>query len=124
MVEIPGANVSDILRCSFCNKTQDDVRQLIAGPVAFICDECVEVCVEVIANSRIEERDAGSAPDEKWSKMAGQLRTDHAACSLCSKRQLPEQLLSISSRGWLCGDCSDAVEDALAQGRPIDRGTP
>ena len=35
-------------RCSFCNKTQDQVRKLIAGPNAFICDECVDICSEII----------------------------------------------------------------------------
>lgn len=36
------------LRCSFCNKTQDQVRKLIAGPGAYICDECIEICSEII----------------------------------------------------------------------------
>lgn len=36
------------LRCSFCNKTQDQVRKLIAGPGVYICDECIEVCSEII----------------------------------------------------------------------------
>ena len=35
-------------RCSFCNKTQDQVRKLIAGPGAYICDECVGICSEII----------------------------------------------------------------------------
>src|SRR6187397_88349 len=36
------------LRCSFCNKSQNDVRKLIAGPTVFICDECVGVCQDII----------------------------------------------------------------------------
>ena len=40
----------EILRCSFCNKDQNDVRKLIAGPTVFICDECVEVCNDIIAD--------------------------------------------------------------------------
>ncbi|HJO17183.1 MAG: ATP-dependent Clp protease ATP-binding subunit ClpX [Vicinamibacterales bacterium] len=48
---------SEILRCSFCNKDQNDVRKLIAGPTVFICDECVEVCNDIIADdSRFESR--------------------------------------------------------------------
>jgi hypothetical protein len=39
-----------VLRCSFCNKVQDHVRKLIAGPSVFICDECVGVCNEIIAD--------------------------------------------------------------------------
>lgn len=36
------------LRCSFCNKTQDQVRKLISGPNVFICDECIDICSEII----------------------------------------------------------------------------
>ena len=41
---------SEVLRCSFCNKDQNDVRKLIAGPTVFICDECVDVCNDIIAD--------------------------------------------------------------------------
>jgi ATP-dependent Clp protease ATP-binding subunit ClpX len=48
---------NEVLRCSFCNKDQNDVRKLIAGPTVFICDECVEVCNDIIADdSRFETR--------------------------------------------------------------------
>ena len=51
----------EILRCSFCNKDQNDVRKLIAGPTVFICDECVEVCNDIIADdNRFENRGARS----------------------------------------------------------------
>src|SRR4026209_1228485 len=48
MVKAKGEN--EVLRCSFCNKDQNDVRKLIAGPTVFICDECVEVCNDIIAD--------------------------------------------------------------------------
>ncbi len=52
----------EILRCSFCNKDQNDVRKLIAGPTVFICDECVEVCNDIIADdSRFETRGGRSS---------------------------------------------------------------
>ena len=52
----------EILRCSFCNKDQNDVRKLIAGPTVFICDECVEVCNDIIADdSRFEARGTRSS---------------------------------------------------------------
>ena len=41
-------NSNEALRCSFCNKSQNDVRKLIAGPTVFICDECVTVCQDII----------------------------------------------------------------------------
>src|SRR5512132_1184401 len=46
------AGDGEILRCSFCNKDQNDVRKLIAGPTVFICDECVDVCNDIIADDR------------------------------------------------------------------------
>ena len=45
------------LRCSFCGKPQDQVRRLIAGPNVFICDECIELCQEIIDEEFIESFD-------------------------------------------------------------------
>ena len=41
---------AEILSCSFCNKDENDVRKIIAGPAVFICDECVEVCNDILAD--------------------------------------------------------------------------
>ncbi|GAB4373414.1 MAG: ATP-dependent protease ATP-binding subunit ClpX [Acidobacteriota bacterium] len=40
------------LRCSFCTKSQKDVRKLIAGPNVYICDECVDICLDILAEER------------------------------------------------------------------------
>ena len=46
------------LRCSFCSKSQGEVRKLIAGPNVYICDECIEICTDIIAEERdLEERE-------------------------------------------------------------------
>jgi ATP-dependent Clp protease ATP-binding subunit ClpX len=50
------------LRCSFCNKSQNDVRKLIAGPTVFICDECVRVCNDIIDDDQVVETDVKSHP--------------------------------------------------------------
>ena len=47
------------LQCSFCGKSQDDVRKLIAGPTVYICDECIELCNDIIAEEWEEERSKG-----------------------------------------------------------------
>ena len=52
-------NDSEVLRCSFCNKDQNDVRKLIAGPTVFICDECVDVCNDIIADDNRSDTKAG-----------------------------------------------------------------
>jgi ATP-dependent Clp protease ATP-binding subunit ClpX len=44
------------LTCSFCGKNQDDVRKLIAGPTVYICDECIELCNDIIAEEWEEEK--------------------------------------------------------------------
>ena len=45
----------DVLRCSFCGKSQHEVRKLIAGPTVYICNECVEVCLDIIAEDRVHD---------------------------------------------------------------------
>ena len=53
---------SEALYCSFCNKDQNDVRKLIAGPTVFICDECIEVCNDIIADeSPFDKQDPRSS---------------------------------------------------------------
>jgi ATP-dependent Clp protease ATP-binding subunit ClpX len=54
-----------LLYCSFCGKSQHEVRKLIAGPSVFICDECVELCKDII---REELEDAGETGREKLPK--------------------------------------------------------
>jgi len=52
---------SDTLTCSFCGKSQEEVRKLIAGPTVYICDECIELCNDIIAEeTKLEE---ASGPD-------------------------------------------------------------
>ena len=46
----------DTLRCSFCGKSQEEVRKLIAGPQVYVCDECVELCNEIMMEEWNEER--------------------------------------------------------------------
>ena len=54
-----------LLYCSFCGKSQHEVRKLIAGPSVFICDECVELCNDII---REELEDAGETGRDKLPK--------------------------------------------------------
>ena len=48
-----------LLYCSFCGKSQNEVRKLIAGPSVFICDECVDLCNDII-REEIQEKDSDS----------------------------------------------------------------
>ena len=51
---------TDLLKCSFCGKSQKQVRKLIAGPGVYICDECIELCNEIIEEELAEVADLGS----------------------------------------------------------------
>ena len=44
----------DLVKCSFCGKTQKQVKKLIAGPGVYICDECIDLCNDIIAEERDE----------------------------------------------------------------------
>jgi ATP-dependent Clp protease ATP-binding subunit ClpX len=50
-----------LLYCSFCGKSQHEVRKLIAGPSVFVCDECVELCNDIIREEVQEEKNAANA---------------------------------------------------------------
>ena len=61
-------NNKNILYCSFCGKSQHEVRKLIAGPTVFICDECVELCMDIIKeenkSSSIKHQEGVPTPKE------------------------------------------------------------
>src|SRR5256886_1826758 len=50
------------LKCSFCGKSQEQVRKLVAGPGVYICDECIELCTEIIEEELYGESEAPAAP--------------------------------------------------------------
>jgi hypothetical protein len=49
-----------VYRCSFCGKSQEDVRTLVAGPGVFICDECVQLCQVIVADKPAERENSRS----------------------------------------------------------------
>ena len=71
MSKSSGSESKNTLYCSFCGKSQHEVRKLIAGPTVFICDECVELCMEIIReehkNSLVKSGDGVPTPTEIWT---------------------------------------------------------
>src|SRR5207253_11046696 len=53
----------DLLKCSFCGKSQKQVKKLIAGPGVYICDECIDLCNEII------EEELAESGDVKWDEL-------------------------------------------------------
>ncbi len=68
MSKVTGSDTKNTLYCSFCGKSQHEVRKLIAGPTVFICDECVELCMDIIReenkSSLVKSRDGIPTPRE------------------------------------------------------------
>ncbi|MCE2474061.1 MAG: ATP-dependent Clp protease ATP-binding subunit ClpX [Alphaproteobacteria bacterium] len=68
MSESTGKDGKNSLFCSFCGKSQHEVRKLIAGPTVFICDECVELCMDIIRednhSSLVKSREGVPTPSE------------------------------------------------------------
>jgi ATP-dependent Clp protease ATP-binding subunit ClpX len=68
MSKVSGSDSKNTLYCSFCGKSQHEVRKLIAGPTVFICDECVELCMDIIReenkSSLVKSRDGVPTPSE------------------------------------------------------------
>ena len=54
----------DLLKCSFCGKSQKQVKKLIAGPGVYICDECIDLCNEIIEEELAESSEVKL--DERW----------------------------------------------------------
>ncbi|MGY8700747.1 MAG: ClpX C4-type zinc finger protein, partial [bacterium] len=52
-----------LLRCSFCGKTQDEVKKIIAGPTVYICDECIDLCNEIMEEEYQNENPADLKQD-------------------------------------------------------------
>jgi ATP-dependent Clp protease ATP-binding subunit ClpX len=68
MTKLSGSDSKSTLYCSFCGKSQHEVRKLIAGPTVFICDECVELCNDIIReeskSALVKTRDGVPSPSE------------------------------------------------------------
>jgi ATP-dependent Clp protease ATP-binding subunit ClpX len=68
MSKSSGSDSKNTLYCSFCGKSQHEVRKLIAGPTVFICDECVELCMDIIREEHqtrlVKSRDGVPTPQD------------------------------------------------------------
>ncbi len=73
------------LKCSFCGKSQDQVRKLIAGPGVYICDECIDLCNEILDEELLDNQ----ANTNNTPQVKKKLQTDH------SKKSIPLELTSI-----------------------------
>jgi hypothetical protein len=108
------------LRCSFCSKTQNDVRKLIAGPTVFICDECVEVCMDILTDDGYYGLDYRGVRPPVRPSIPLPACGPYFPCALCGMPTLADEALLIPERGSLCRACVDEVQAAAAGRTPDD----
>src|SRR5690242_5173580 len=80
------------LRCSVCQKKDDEVRSLIAGPRVYICDECVDICLEILSKS-FERK-----PEN---------------CLICGTTQERGKMKKIPHRGLICDACAKTLKEMM-----------
>jgi hypothetical protein len=117
MISEPESAESGRLRCSFCNKSQDDVEKMISGPSPnlYICDECVDVCVNVIAD------------DDRIRAVSGERTVDSSIpwpgaapiilCPLCRMPMAVTEGVTVGRLGLLCPTCVNEVKATVSDPR-------
>ncbi|MGP7960697.1 ATP-dependent Clp protease ATP-binding subunit ClpX [Sanguibacter sp. A247] len=108
---------ADLLKCSFCGKTQKQVKKLIAGPSVYICDECIELCNEIIEEELGEAAELGLVELPKPAAIfdfLGQyvVGQDHAKRSLAVAVYNHYKRIQAGATGKPTADDADQVEIA------------
>jgi ATP-dependent Clp protease ATP-binding subunit ClpX len=80
------AKYDSYLKCSFCGKSQEQVRKLIAGPGVYICDECVDLCNEILDEELVEPTTDVAQPNSKESSLPKRRRQQETF----AQREIPK----------------------------------
>jgi hypothetical protein len=105
-----------LLRCSFCGKEQNEVSKLIAGTDGYICNECIEICNEIIADDQMIKTPPAVPENSERSKV---MVVPVLKCSFCKTPTPLTECVLIPERGRLCSDCLDATRSVI---EGFDRG--
>jgi hypothetical protein len=114
MLSRPSSEASD-LRCSFCNHSRSDGRKLIAGPAVFICDECIDVCRDIVAD---DTRSHDVEPPRPLPQ--GGLSGPPVRCALCGASIPSSDVIPVPHRGVVCLGCAGEIEAAIAERRQAE----
>ena len=74
----------DALRCSFCGKHQQEVKKLIAGPAVYICNECVDICNEIIVDDQHVNERTEQVDESSGTHAATAQSIEYVSCPACS----------------------------------------
>ncbi len=101
----PPEGTATKVRCSFCGKSQDEIRKLIAGPNVYICDECID-----LSNETLEREVESVSPRDAATPVSS-----IASCALCRLPKDVAELRMIGEKGVLCGECVDMVQSVAVR---------
>ena len=104
--EIPQfAEDNKLLSCTFCGKNQNEVRKLIAGPSVHICDECVDLCNDIISKEVDADASVGakSGAGEKQSK-------EERLCGVCMEPRETDELIFLPHAAYMCASCLEDIQ--------------
>ena len=89
------------LKCSFCGKSQDQVRKLIAGPGVYICDECIDLCNEILDEELVDSQGNPRQSNEASRKPAPGVRKSNKPAPTLASIPKPQEIKSfLTSRWW------------------------
>jgi hypothetical protein len=99
-----------IIACSFCGKNQHDVGTLIAGPSVHICDECVDLCDQILTKKNVKESEEAAQPANNSSA--------ERLCGICMEPRETDELIFLPHAAYMCAGCLEdiqAVRDQQAE---------
>jgi hypothetical protein len=89
--------------CSFCGKSRDDVRKLVAGPSVHICDECIELCKSIL----VEELDTAGVHQSTSIKATNR---EHRLCGICMEERESDELIFLPHAAYMCVGCLEDMQ--------------
>ena len=111
---------NEVLRCSFCNKDQNDVRKLIAGPAVYVCDKCVALASAMFAGAAAADQlwaTQRTAAEDRSKGGATRKKASGESCSFCGKA--PAQVDGMADGGpfRICAECIDLCNQIIEEER-------
>jgi len=89
--------------CSFCGKDQSEVRKLVAGPSVQICDECVELCTNIVN----EEAEGGK---KSVAKTPTAQAKESRLCGICMEERETDELIFLPHAAYMCAGCLEDIQ--------------
>jgi Zn finger protein HypA/HybF involved in hydrogenase expression len=103
-----------VLRCFFCNKSQFEIEKMVVGQLAIICDECVRVCADIIAEDPPSQALSRGARITAWP--------DEVHCSVCRNEVPDEDVVPVEGCGFICTSCAAKIRKGIANTKRRPRG--